>query len=205
MVSEIIGNDPLDERIISTTADAVKRHLAPGARLIPNRLKLCALPVTVPEHVLNKHVFTKQLAKVWQGFYGLDFSSFADAGSKQSYSTLVNTCDAGKWPCLSKPVLIADFRLNKQLSDMIETRGMFEISQSGMLSGMLLYFELELSKNRTFSIHPRNTDHNNSWASKLWIPGKPIKVESGWQLKYTYRYDEISKSQFEVSTPGIKT
>lgn len=204
MVSEIIGNDPLDERIISTTADAVKRHLKPEARLIPNRLKIFTLPVTVPENLRNKHVFTRQLVREWQEFYGLDFSIYADAGSKQTYSTLVNTCDAGKWPFLSKPVLIADIRLNKQLSDMIQTRGMFEISQSGILGGMLVYFELELSKNRTFSIHPEKTDHNNSWASKLWIPGKPIKVESGWQVKYTYRYDEINKSQFEVITPGDK-
>jgi len=201
MVSEIIGNDPLDERIISTTADAVKRHLTPEARLIPNRLKIFTLPVTVPENLLNKHVFTRQLVRDWQGFYGLDFSTYADAGSKQTYSTLVNTFDAGKWPFLSKPVMVADIRLNKQLTDLIETQNIFEISRSGMLSGMLVYFELELSKDRTFSIHPRNTDHNNSWASKLWIPGKPIKVESGWQVKYTYRYDEINKSQFDLVTP----
>ena len=48
LVSEIIGNDPLCEGIISTTHDAVKRHLTAEAKLIPEHLKIFALPVTVP-------------------------------------------------------------------------------------------------------------------------------------------------------------
>jgi len=40
LVSEMIGNDPLGERILKVTADAVNRLLEPGARLIPNRLAL---------------------------------------------------------------------------------------------------------------------------------------------------------------------
>lgn len=48
LVSEIIGNDPLGESILEYTRDALQRLLKPGARLVPGRLRLFGLPITIP-------------------------------------------------------------------------------------------------------------------------------------------------------------
>jgi precorrin-6B methylase 2 len=48
LVSEIIGNEPFEEEILETTLDARRRHLEPGARLIPNALTLIAKPLLIP-------------------------------------------------------------------------------------------------------------------------------------------------------------
>ena len=49
LVSEVIGNEPLEEEILETTLDARRRLLKPEARLIPNALTLLARPLLLPD------------------------------------------------------------------------------------------------------------------------------------------------------------
>ena len=46
LVSEMIGNEPLGERVIQLTADAVERLLKADARLVPSKIRVFGLPVT---------------------------------------------------------------------------------------------------------------------------------------------------------------
>ena len=198
MVSEIVGNDPLAENIIPTTNDAVQRLLKPNARLIPGRLKIFALPVTVPDELLNKRLFTPELVRKWKGQYALDFSSYAETCSRQNYHTLINTYTAIDWPRLASPILVADIDLLSEPAEFLETRNAFEVTQSGTLSGILIFFELNLSKTVDFSIHPDEATPENSWASKLWIPGSPIQLREGQKAELVYRYNENDKSDFKI-------
>ncbi|MEP7149399.1 MAG: 50S ribosomal protein L11 methyltransferase [Acidobacteriota bacterium] len=50
IVSETIGNQAYDENIIPTMTDARKRFLAPGGRIIPQKVALKATPVHVSGH-----------------------------------------------------------------------------------------------------------------------------------------------------------
>lgn len=198
MVSEIVGNDPLAENIIPTTNDAVQRLLKPNARLIPGRLKIFALPVTVPDELLNKRLFTPELVRKWKGQYALDFSSYAETCSRQSYHTLINTYATRDWPRLASPVLVADIGLHSDPAEFLETRNAFEVTQSGTLSGILIFFEISLSKTVDFSIHPDEATPENSWASKLWIPGTAIQLREGQKAEMIYRYNENDKSDFKI-------
>lgn len=198
MVSEIVGNDPLAENIIPTTNDAVRRLLKPNARLIPGRLKIFALPVSVPEDLLNKRIFTPELVRKWKGQYALDFSSYAETCSRQNYHTLINTFTTRDWPRLASPVLVADIDLRSEPAEFLETRSAFEVTQSGTLSGILIFFEIRLSKTVDFSIHPDEATLENSWASKLWIPGTATLLKEGQKAELSYRYNENDKSDFEL-------
>ena len=56
LVSEIIGSEPLSERVLEVTADAVKRLLKPEARMVPARIRVLGLPVAVPRTRLVRQV-----------------------------------------------------------------------------------------------------------------------------------------------------
>lgn len=66
MVSEVVGNDPLDEGIIQTTQDAIARLLEPDPRLIPGRLRIFALPLQVPRGLRERHFFSDRHIERWR-------------------------------------------------------------------------------------------------------------------------------------------
>ena len=64
LVSEIIGDEPLEEEVLKVTMDARNRFLKPSARLLPCALQVFGLPVTIPEPVRRRFVFTHRLYKI---------------------------------------------------------------------------------------------------------------------------------------------
>ena len=107
------------------------------------------------------------------------FSSYAETCSRQNYHTLINTFTTRDWPRLASPVLVADIDLHAEPAEFLETRSAFEVTQSGALSGILIFFEINLSKTLDFSIHPDEATPENSWANKLWIPGTAVQLKKG--------------------------
>ena len=198
MVSEIIGNDPLDEGILETTADAVKRLLKPGARLIPRNLSIYGLPVSIPADWLTTHVFTDEAAAEWQSWYGIDFSALTSATKEQSHSFFTSTYKTRRWPRLGEPVLLAAIDLAVIDLKKIESVSEVAVTRSGELNGIVVYFESFLSESVHFSIHPAKATPENSWASKIWIAGRPVAVEAGDALQLTYAYGGEG-STFEIT------
>ncbi len=201
MVSEIIGNDPLDESILETTADAVKRLLRPGARLIPANLRIYGLPVEVPGEWLEDYVFTEDATDDWQSWYGLDFSVLSATSRQQSHALYTNTYRARDWPRLSGPVRVAEIDLRAIDLRQIESRAEVRATAAGELNGIVVYFETRLSESVDFSIHPSKATSDNSWASKIWIAGKPVAVEKGDTFRLAYTYGD-SGSSFEIEKGG---
>ncbi len=201
LVSEIIGNDPLDESILETTADAVTRLLGPGARLIPAELRIYGLPVSIPRPWLEEHVFTEDAAGQWQSWYGLDFSALAATAREQSHAFFTSTYKTRNWPRLSEPVLLAEIDLTAIDLKKIESRAEVRATQSGELSGIIVYFETRLSESVHFSIHPSEATPENSWASKIWIAAKPLAVEAGEVFDLSYAYGDTGSS-FEIERKG---
>src|SRR5262245_4108112 len=56
LVTEMLGNDPLDEEILEIVADARERLLMPGARIIPSDVEVHAFAVDIPRKVFERHV-----------------------------------------------------------------------------------------------------------------------------------------------------
>lgn len=67
VVSETLGNYPLEEDIVATLKDAKKRHLKPGGTMIPSRVRQFVAPV-VSDRMHRELV-------AWDGVgYGLEFA-----------------------------------------------------------------------------------------------------------------------------------
>lgn len=202
MISEIIGNDPLQEGVLPTTHDAVKRLLKPDARLIPGRLRICALPVSVPEKVIKRQVPGQASMEYFQHLYGIDFSPLWTLGSQQPHSFFCNTHQAKDWLQLGDPVVVADIDLGNPPQTLTPSHHRLKSSREGVLNGILIYFELEFGAGKVFSIHPSQATSGNHWGSKVWVPAEPPYILSGDQLDIVYRYDCKSGSSIELQSKG---
>jgi len=198
MISEIIGNDPLQENILPIFRDAVKRLLKPHAQLIPARLKIYGVTISVPQETYQKHVFTRTKAAEWQRHYGIDFSSLVTAAQQQSHHFLQNTCNAKAWPRLSRPWLLSELDLANWNGNDISSQNTVTITQPGLFNGILIYFELDLDTGITLSTHPNKVAATNHWNNKVWIPGKAREVETNEELVVKYTFSNNS-SDFVIT------
>ncbi len=201
LVSEIIGNDPLDEAILETTSDAVERLLKPDARLIPESLQIYGLPVSIPSQWLREHVFAAEAVEQWQSWYDVDLSTLTATARQQSHSLFTSTYKARNWPCLSEPVLLAELDLTLAHHPEVETSTEVSVTASGELNGIIVFFETRLSRSVHFSIHPLKATEGNSWASKVWVAGMPLALEVGDNLGLGYVSGDAGSS-FEIERRG---
>lgn len=111
LVSEIIGNDPLDEGVLRYVPDAVRRFLKPGGRILPGRLEVELQVVAMPAVELLKHRIPAARLRRWQGAYGLDYQPFAAYAAATVRRTHHLASELVQWPCLSEvyPLLAFDF------------------------------------------------------------------------------------------------
>ncbi len=178
LVSEIIGNEPLGEEVLEVTADARKRLLKPGARLIPGKVRIVGLPVTIPHSELSERFPTTDNLRNWRSWYGMDFSPLAQPARNPPPAFFIKPHKARSWMALSEPVLLADVDLNKADQLMIDKSVAATACTSGRLDGLLVYFELGLGPTTHLSIHPARVDENCSWRSLVWVL-QPLTLEAG--------------------------
>jgi hypothetical protein len=78
VVSELIGNDPLAERVFGITRDAIRRFLKPGGRLLPSGLRILGQPLQLPDEEIGRRLFRRETVDSWSARYGLDFGPLAE-------------------------------------------------------------------------------------------------------------------------------
>ena len=188
LVAEIIGNEPLGEKVLETTIDARKRLLNPEARMIPGKLKIFGLPVNIPFDELIKRVFTQDMAKSWQDWYGINFSPIGRLIKESPQSFLIKPQKAKDWITIADPILLADIDFKTVKQSMVDHTVQAIANTSGDLNGLLIYFELELGPNTHLSNHPAIADKDNHWHSLVWISTQSLLLQKGDGFQVTYRY-----------------
>ncbi len=189
LVCELIGNDPLDERIQEVCRDAAKRLLKPGARMIPSRLWLRALPMAMPVEALDGHLATDAKAEVWHGWYGIDFAAFAGYTRNQPQYAWIRAQEASGWQPLAEPVTLAELGLLTlaKTFDGASAPGMF--LRDGALNGILLCFDAELAPGVELSTDPARVGRDNHWSSlvRLLDPGWDARAGEPFRIDYSPR------------------
>jgi len=198
LISEIIGNEPLGERVLETTVDALKRLLKPNARLLPNRVKIFGLPIAIPQTELIKHTFAAETLQNWKSWYGIDFSPLIDITRNSPQTFYINPSLASDWKTLCKPVLLADVDFNDVSQLTIDNTMSVTTNASGELNGVLIYFELELGPTTRLSTHPEKADNDCSWRSPVWTFTDPLLLQTGDKFTVTYKY-RLTEDQFRLS------
>jgi len=202
LVSEIVGNDPWDERILEVTQDARKRLLKPTARFVPGRMRVFGLPVTVPHVERMQRTVTAETVNHWKSWYNVDYSPLAEmvrnAAHPQFY---LKPQQARDWTQLSDPALLAevDFATfhDRDIAQTITATA----TASGELSGLLVYFELMLGPTTTLSTHPAHADAYNCWKSPVFLVGEPWSVQTGDHFVIDYHAGSGRPSEVHLSKP----
>ncbi len=186
LISEVIGNEPLEEQILSVTADARKRLLKPGARLIPEGLTIFGLPVTVPRKKLKQNTFEEAPLASWQSWYGVDFGALADSARGRPRCFSADPLRAREWSVLSAGVELVRVDLEATRGGVFRETAATAAAAAGFLSGVLEYFEAELAPGVRLSTRPDSVETTNSWRCPVWILPEGLSLEAGDRFAVTY-------------------
>jgi 2-polyprenyl-3-methyl-5-hydroxy-6-metoxy-1,4-benzoquinol methylase len=188
LISEMIGNEPLGEHVLETTLDARKRLLKAEARLVPSKVCIFGLPVTIPRTELMKRLVTIETLQDWRSWYGMDFEPLAEMHHDMFPEFYIRSQKASRWRTLSEPAMLAEVDLSKVERLLIDNSTNITANISGQLDGLLVYFELDLGPHTKFSTHPAQVNRDNHWRSPVWALVDPLAVQAGERLEVTYQY-----------------
>lgn len=189
LVSEIIGDDPLGERILSTFADARERLLVEAARIIPSRLQILVLPLEVPAEKIEALRFTDSRTAVWSDRYGIDCRPLVALSDARSHRFKVNSHDVRPWKRLAEPLIVADIDLLRAQQEPLDVEMSVRTTSSGTLNGLLVFFDADLGPGARISLHPEIATPSNSWGNLVCVPAAAIDVEPGQELRLHYHDD----------------
>lgn len=142
IVTETLGGFGLDENIVHYLADARRRFLKPGGRLIPRHLRLWIAAVC-SERAYDHVAFWDRER------YGLHFRTVAKRMSKTPFVTRIEAEEL-----LSQPVGFRSIDLRTAEQEAFETIVDLPIERAGMLHGWVGWFEAELAPGTTISTEP---------------------------------------------------
>ena len=188
LISELIGNEPLSERVLGITKDALKRLLKPGARLVPSRLKILGLPVTIPDIELGKRTFSPEIVQNWRSWYGIEFGPLTEIEPFFDLKIFINPYTVRPWKTLSPPILLADVNFKTWKGVWINNTKTVTANASGRLNGLIVFFELMAGPSTFLSTHPALVDEDNHWLSPLYVFIDPLSLRAGDQFEVIYQY-----------------
>lgn len=189
LVSEMIGNEPLGESVIEMTVDARERLLKPAPRLVPDRVRVFGLPMTIPREELSERLLTPETLQNWRSWYSLDLGPLFDKHQNnmlpEFYIKPQKTAD---WEALSDPIPLADVSLGEVEQLIIDNSVTVSAATRGRLDGLLVYFDIDLGPSTTLSTHPKLAAEDNHWYSPVWSLVEPLELEAGDHFEVTYEY-----------------
>lgn len=189
-ISETIGNAAFDENILGLTRDALRRHLKPGAPMIPGSLRLLALPVQAPAEWLEIQRFDGEQTRRWQAWYGIDFSPLAALPPRYSVPTHLTYPTKANWPVLGDPVPLVEATFAGQMALRATGLNPCVVNVAGELNAFVLFFETTLAPEIELSTDPRLPREKipTHWGNPVWLvppstvaPGDKRRLEFAWQ------------------------
>ena len=188
LICDLSSGHPLDSYPFSVITSVRDRLLKVEARLIPLRMRVYALPISVPEAFAARYTYVPAAVTRWSDWYGMSLHrlSASDAEPRPRY---LNPVDVRDWPRLTAPIPIAtcDF---PDTADFPETAVQWaRVRQSGELNGMMLYFDIDYSDLHVVSNHPDAGDRKVAWASPLYFSPGSTRVSAGDLVEVAYYFN----------------
>ncbi len=179
MVAELVGMDPFDEQICDLAHDARRRLLTENPRLVPHGMRVLGVPVSVPDRHRERVMFTPASAARWGQLYGFEFSPLLRTVNTTPVSFGLKAPDARTVPALAGPIMIAETDLTSVGTDVIDCHATATATATGVVNGLLLYFDLYLAPGHTLTTAPDVADDTNHWGNRVVLFSDPVKVATG--------------------------
>jgi SAM-dependent methyltransferase len=188
LVCELIGDDPLGERILETVADARRRLLKPGARVVPARLRVMGSPLEIPADVLQRRSLAGGTPDRWREWYHMDFAPLVEVAGATPQVFFVAPQDVRGWRTLADPVTLADVDLQGCEDTAIDASAETVARTAGEVSGLLVYFEVDVWPGIRHGSAPDQVDGSNHWITPAWALPRSVPVTRGRRIRVSYRY-----------------
>jgi 2-polyprenyl-3-methyl-5-hydroxy-6-metoxy-1,4-benzoquinol methylase len=179
LIAEVIGSEPLGEKILECTADAVRRFLKPGARMIPMRLQVMVVPVELPAAVRDRYLVSESTVAIWHRQYGIDFSPFAALAQNSPVNLHEKPTAEAKWDVLAAPELASDFDLTRTMQPLQQVRAKFKATRTGRIDAFVFWFKAELAGDNAISTDPRAPRLDNHWRHPVYVLRDALNVDPG--------------------------
>lgn len=184
LISEIIGDDPLGEQLLVSTADALKRLLKPTPRVLPSRLEIWASAVTVPS-LADQNTFEAVNLTRWQRHYGFDFGPLTDFAQEPAFTRHVSAANARRLEQLAPAVRLASFDLSQPKSRILRSDFDLHLSRTGRIDGILVWFRMQLSEGVTLETAPSSFRPDNHWQHPLYLLREPIALQKQQRCRFS--------------------
>ena len=196
IVSETIGSAAFDEGIVGYIADARRRFLAPGGRMVPRGLALWAAPV---DDVALHH----RLVRWWrEAVQGADVSPLHQIAARQLHLSA-----ARPEQLCAPPQTIIKVDLEKADQPFVAGRAQFVLAREGPVTGFAIGFDADLADGVCLSNRPpRETLHWSPGFLALEEPlhgraGDVVQVEIGTLDGQTWRWrGRVGAHPFDLDT-----
>ena len=200
LVTETIGNDPLDENILEIVADARRRLLVANARIIPAVLEILAVPVEVPAAVFERHVFTQRHIDRYREAYGIEFRPLLDHRLGTAQPIPVATHELCSWVAVAAPTRLLSLDLQGDTPETFTEEITVELSHDVTRLGVALAFRAELAPGIVLSTVPGEVAPGNAWKYVLWpaLDFMPLPRGSAITIQYGY---ERGESMLRITQP----
>jgi hypothetical protein len=187
LISELVGDEPLDERILEVTADAIARFLKPNATAIPKRIRVFSQAVTIADEIIERHVFDERRVEEWKVQYGLNLSGVLDALPDTASRFFAEPAAAAAWQVLTAPVELVAVDLRSPMVDVDRTVTTSVIA-SGRLDGAVVFFELDVDDTRCITTQPGRANADCHWLCPVWALPRCEEVSAGEALTFRYQH-----------------
>lgn len=144
LVSEIIGNDPLDEGVLRYMPDAVARFLKPGGRVLPARLAVDLKLVEMPPAIAREFRVGGDRVARWSARYGFDYAPFDRFATATPRRVHRRADELASWRVLSDTFRLLDTELTGPLASENTTTIEVETSAPSETAAALLWATIEL-------------------------------------------------------------
>ena len=185
LVTEIIGNEPLEEEILETTLDARRRLLKPDARLIPHRLTLLARPLLLPDDEARQRAIGSTAVARWRELYGMEFQPLLDAGARGPVNMPTEAEVAAAWPPVGLPVVLAEIDLATFTDASVRAAADLVVDAPGAVNAVAITFCAALHGRIAHTLDPW-TWPTSSWATSVWVFPDRIDLDPGSLLRVHY-------------------
>lgn len=197
LIGEIIGNDPFAESVLQAFKDARQRFLKPDARIIPERVKVFGIPVELSKDVLRNRILTDEHLDTWKKWYKTDFSPLKNNLNYKNTPLLNLKAEKAKTlNFLGDPFLLAEVDFYQFQESTIQRTITSNVSKTGVLNGLLIYFDLELGS-QVITTNPWLSGDDNSWLNPVWYLSGAKTLESGDSFTLEFFFNG-KRSEFDL-------
>lgn len=199
LVTELVGNEPLSERILEYVLDARNRLLKPDARIIPYRLDIAAQCLQLADGIREEHQFTVANTAEWSNIYGLDFSPLLEHRSARTLKIELSPALLARCTPAGPEALVGSFDLARFTSPQAQASTRLPVTRRGPIDAIHLSFKLYLDPEHRIDSSYHAISPGSSWGCPVWLCDEPIPADDGDSLSITYRHNALG-SRLDVDT-----